>query len=92
MAHHHRWWSVKTVHQQSQFLVDGQVKRAVDPLHSLVAQPCFRRAQQGAEEPVIIFCFQHPEKPGGILITVYVQLVDLSADPAYRFTVPIGYP
>jgi hypothetical protein len=92
MTHHHRRFRIKSIDQQTTFLVDRQVERSPDRFHALAAQPVFRSPKDCLEGLSVVFRLQHPEKSCAVLVAVEMQSVDLGTDTSYRAAVPKCYP
>jgi hypothetical protein len=92
MTHHQAGRGAKAVHQQTGFLVDGQIVWPKNALHALVAKPCLRRLQKRLKGFGIIFSFDHSEKTLVFFILIKVKLIDLSADATHRLSVAKGGP
>src|SRR4030095_9025556 len=81
VTHHNHWGRVVTVHKKPALLVYGKVERAADSQHALVTQTDFSRTQQLGKRPRLILGLEEPEKSGGIPIPLFVQFINLGADP-----------
>ncbi len=92
VAHHDERRAVKTIYQQSRFLIDGQVVRPQNATHTLIAQPGFGGLQKGCKGIGVVFGFDHSEKTFIFLIAIQVKLINLGADAAHRLAVAIGHP
>ena len=81
MAHHNHWGRVVTVHKKPALLVYRKIERAADSQHALVTQPAFSRTQQFVKRPHLILGLEEPEKSDGIPVPLFVQFINLGADP-----------
>src|SRR3989304_2609307 len=67
--------------------VEAEADRPADAVHAPLAQPVFRRAQQGSRDRRVVYRLEEAEEARPLAVLLVVAAVDLGADAAQNLAV-----